>query len=291
MGLQIPRLSEYNLSPTLGFLSPDPPLSKLPDAYYKPWEDLIVDLPRLISSKSIYDKIKNLPLLTTHKLDHRLQWQRAYLVLAYLVHGYVWARGAENPAPEIPPQLSEPFLKVCEHLGMEAVLSYAGLCLWNWKSEKLDVWTRGGIDDVDCIGNFTGTRDEAVFDLVSDAVEAAGGSLVGLFLEALADAEKGGTSAVMWKLCQAQHIFSQMAVALGKLYKQVDPKVFYQRIRPFLAGGGGLSDGMVFRRENGTVVKVKSVGGSAAQSSLFQYLDIVLGVVHQGSTKELLEVS
>ena len=291
MGLQIPLLSDYNLSPTLGFLSPDPPLSKLPDAYYKPWEELIVDLHGLISGKAIYEKVKRLPLLTTHKLDDRLQWQRAYLILAYLVHGYVWAEGADAPEAEIPPQLAEPFLDVCEHLGMQPVLSYAGLCLWNWTSHKRDVWTSGNVDDIESIGNLTGTRDEAVFDLVSDAVEAAGGSLVGLFLEALADAERCDVNAVTEKIHRAQDVFSQMGVALGVLYKQVDPNVFYHQIRPFMAGGGGLPDGMIFRRQDGTSVKAKSVGGSAAQSALFQYLDIVLGVRHQGSTKELLEVS
>jgi hypothetical protein len=63
-----------------------------------------------------------------------------------------------------------------------------------------------------------------------------------------------------------------------KLFPVLDAQMFFHELRPFLSGG---EKGMVFQKSDGSVVKVKWVGGSAAQSSLFQFLDLVLGVEHQ----------
>ncbi|KAJ2261981.1 tryptophan 2,3- dioxygenase, partial [Coemansia sp. RSA 451] len=35
------RLEDYDISPTHGFLPSEPPLRRLPDPYYAPWEDIM----------------------------------------------------------------------------------------------------------------------------------------------------------------------------------------------------------------------------------------------------------
>ena len=279
-------LESYGISPASGFLSSDPPLRRLPASLYDPWEDVVENLSALISSQRIYETIQTLPLIPTNHLLTQLEWQRAYVVLGFLVHAYVW--GADRPTVDVPVQLSEPYLQVCSHLGMEPVISHAGLCLWNWccetKEKPLDIRA------MDCLTTFTGTRDEAVFYLSSVAIEGAGGSTIPHLLAAVWHVQRDAPADVAEMLRLSTEGLNEMQKPFSCLYRDVKPGVFFHQIRPFLAGGGGLPEGMVFQRKDGTALKVKSAGGSAGQSSLFQFLDLVLGVQHQTGTKELLEV-
>jgi indoleamine 2,3-dioxygenase len=38
---KVPRLEDYDISPLTGFLPSTPPLQRLPNPYYEPWETLI----------------------------------------------------------------------------------------------------------------------------------------------------------------------------------------------------------------------------------------------------------
>lgn len=82
-------LSNYGFSRN-GFLPGDAPLQCLPDAYYAPWEDVARGLTASIRSGTIREAIESLPLLSTINLRTEAEWRRAYVVLAYFTHAYVW---------------------------------------------------------------------------------------------------------------------------------------------------------------------------------------------------------
>ena len=292
IAMHIPNLDTFGLSRTKGFLSNDPPLLQFSDSYYSRWDELIERLPDLISSRKLSDEIKNLPVLSICKLSTELDFQRAYVVLAFLVHGYVWGSSQDGkPTETIPPQLSEPFLATCENLGMQPVLSYAGLCLWNWGA-KQDVKTNlegpfYELEQLKSIGTFTRTRGEDAFYHVPVLIEAEGGPLVSLLLDAVAAAQKENIAFVTDVLNRSADIFVSMALHMPKLYSTLDAHMFFHEIRPFISGGKGMEEkglarGMVFQRSDGSETPAKCVGGSAVQSSLFHFLDYVLGVEHQG---------
>lgn len=88
-------LEQYRVSSENGFLPDALPLRKLPDPYYLPWEDAVHDLPERIQSGSISQTVDNLPVLSTSKLQGEPEWRRAYVILAYLTHAYIW--GGEKP--------------------------------------------------------------------------------------------------------------------------------------------------------------------------------------------------
>lgn len=88
-------LDEYAVSSSHGFLPTDLPVSRLPHAYYEPWEKLADDLPELIGQKKIQGLIDSLPVLTTTWLQTEPEWRRAYSILGFLTHAYVW--GGEQP--------------------------------------------------------------------------------------------------------------------------------------------------------------------------------------------------
>jgi indoleamine 2,3-dioxygenase len=291
MAIYIPKLNEFGLSQTRGFLSNDAPLVKFCDGYYREWDELLEKLPDLISSHKLGDEIKSLPILSTSKLSSELDFRRAYVVLAFLVHGYVWGGSQDGkPIETIPPQLSEPFLAVCENLGMQPVLSYAGLCIWNWavkedaKSNPEDTFYE--LEHLKSLGSFTGTRGEDAFYHIPVLVEAEGGPLVSLLLKAIAAAQKEDITFVTNVLNQCAKSFIRMGLHLSKMYSTLDAHMFFHELRPFLSGGNAMpekegSSGIVFKKSDGSQKVTKCIGGSAAQSSFFQFLDYVLGVQHQ----------
>lgn len=67
----------------------------LSDAYYEPWEIIAQHLPDLIQDNRIRDAITQLPILSTDRLKSEAEWRRAYVMLAYLTHAYVW--GGDKP--------------------------------------------------------------------------------------------------------------------------------------------------------------------------------------------------
>ncbi|KIW07824.1 hypothetical protein, variant [Verruconis gallopava] len=260
MDLQVLDPCNFGISPKHGFLSSQPPLSSFKNKYYEPWDDLISNLPVFIKSNQLFQKISELPLLRTAHLDSDLEYQRAYVVLAFLVHGFVWS--GTPPREVIPAQLAEPFLTVCEKLGLKPVLSYAGLCLWNWKLQD----------------------PRAGFEL--ENMDTIGGHLMHLLLGASNAAKASQRDAVVEALKKTEKTIISMGNELSKLYPVLKADFFYNELRPFIAGGKdmeekGLPRGMIFLRSNGKKEEYKLPGGNAGQSSLFQFVDCLLGVVHE----------
>jgi hypothetical protein len=84
------------VSPQNGFLPSEFPLEILPDAYYRPWETVARSFQSLILAKRFRQIIDALPVLSTEFLLTEAEWRRAYSVLAFMAHAYVW--GGDRPA-------------------------------------------------------------------------------------------------------------------------------------------------------------------------------------------------
>lgn len=70
---------------------------------------------------------------------------------------------------------------------------------------------------------------------------------------------------------------------LPRMYERNNPSFFYNRIRPFLLGTQvpfEQSDGVYYEEENGEGRNRQYKGPTAAESSLWQFVDISLGVSH-----------
>jgi indoleamine 2,3-dioxygenase len=83
-------LDHFGVSPKFGFLPEQYPLQALPAQCYSPWEVLIRQLPTLIKLRVIRRKIDLLPILSTEYLTTEREWQRAYVILSFFTHGYIW---------------------------------------------------------------------------------------------------------------------------------------------------------------------------------------------------------
>ncbi|KAL2852689.1 Indoleamine 2,3-dioxygenase [Aspergillus pseudodeflectus] len=278
----IPIPSDYGISPDSGFLPSEPPLEQLPDPYYSKWEWIVSNIQSLLMSRRIRRTVDTMPMLSTSYLREEPEWRRAYSILGFILHAYVW--GGTKPAETIPPQLTVPLLEVCAHLELPPVATYAGLVLWNFKpifcDEPVD-----NIDNLACLNTLTGSLDEQWFYLVSVAIEARGGPAISLVLQAITAARIGNSRIVTECLQALAEMIDEIGTLLERMYEHCDPYVFYHRIRPYLAGSknmadAGLPNGLLY--DDGHNPEYRQYGGgSNAQSSLIQFFDIALGIEHR----------
>lgn len=278
----IPVLADYGISPTRGFLPDVLPLTRLPDPYYNKWEAIAANLQGLILSKRLRGVVDRLPVLSTVGLEHDAEWRRAYVLLCFIAHAYIW--GGDSPSERLPPSISVPLLAISERLELPPVATYAAVCLWNFKPLFMD-------EDIDNLENlatlctFTGSLDESWFYLVSVAMEARGAPIITLMLTAIAAAREGDIVAVTRCLNTFAERLDDLTSLLQRMHENCDPHVFYHRIRPFLAGSknmadAGLPNGVLYEDGSGNETFRQYAGGSNAQSSLIQFFDIVLGIEH-----------
>ncbi|KGO73715.1 Indoleamine 2,3-dioxygenase [Penicillium italicum] len=278
----VPNPAEFGITSDYGFLSPELPLEVLPDPYYAEWEMIIGNLHPLILSKRLHSIVDNLPTLSVTHLQTEAEWRRAYVILVFILHGYVW--GGDSPTERIPPQLTVPLFQVCERLELPPVATYAGVCLWNYKPIFSDE-PATHLENLACLQTFTGSLDEQWFYLVSVAIEARGAPSIPLMLKAITAARTGNTHIVTECLQRLAETIDETNTLLQRMYENCDPYVFYNRIRPYLAGSknmhdAGLPNGLLY--DDGHNPEYRQYGGgSNAQSSLIQFFDIVLGVEHR----------
>lgn len=120
-------------------------------------------------------------------------------------------------------------------------------------------------------------------------VEYEGGHLIHILLDAIRAAACDESATVLRSLVETTESIVRMGTHLPKFHSVLDAKMFYHEHRPFMAGGKGMEEkglphGMVFQKSDGSEEPRQCVGGSAIQSSLFPFLDHVLGVKHIDSS-------
>ncbi|OLY83443.1 Indoleamine 2,3-dioxygenase [Smittium mucronatum] len=323
-------LDEYNVSEHNGFLSPEPPLKRLPDPYYEPWENLVRYLVQYQLSGGFREMVQQLPLLSVDKLMGLKEYQRAYVVLGFLSHGYVWSLHKE-PNENLPQCLSIPFCKVSEYLDINPIGTNASVVLWNWEvlnigKDKADFpqCDSLSLDSLATLFTYTGSPDESWFYLVSVAIESKGGSIIKYSGEITNSVINKDIPGVISSLESFTKTIVEMTKLLLRMNERCDPYIFYWKVRPYLAGwenmeSVGLYNGVHYdgtrcsdskdqsvnakqnsatkpcplsSQDNAGDSKInhnssqtepyyrKYAGGSAAQSSLIQLIDILLGIKH-----------
>lgn len=279
----VPVLADYGISPTHGFLPEVLPLTRLPDPYYNKWEAIVANLQALILSKRLRGVVDRLPVLSTIGLEHDAEWRRAYSLLSFMAHGYIWS--GDSPSDRLPPPIAVPLMKVSQRLEVPPVATYAAVCLWNFKplfvDEPID-----NLENLATLNTFTGALDESWFYLISVAIEARGAPIIPMMLTAIAAARDNDAATVTRCLRAFAERLDDLSSLLQRMNESCDPIIFYNRIRPFLAGSknmaeAGLPNGVIYEDGSGTETYQQYSGGSNAQSSIFQFFDIVLGIEHR----------
>ncbi|KAF9163327.1 hypothetical protein DFQ26_002720 [Actinomortierella ambigua] len=278
----LPVLEDYELSPLYGFIPHEVPLERLPQSYYQPWENIADRLIELIQSKKLRDEVHQLPLLDVDQLENVREQRRAYQVLGFLSHSYLWG-DKDKPTPQsLPAALAVPWTRVADQLGIPPILTYAATDVWNWTLK--DKKGPFELENLKTLFTMTGTPDEDWFYIVATAVEMAGGAAMKPLLAAVEAARAHDATTVQRHMAEALTHLQRVAGLLSRMFENCDPAVFYWQIRPFIQGTEhnpalGLLDGLAYEGVNGGERK-QFMGTTAGQSSLFPALDIFYGIDH-----------
>lgn len=91
----IPFLEDYGISAYNGFLPDEAPIEVLSDPYYREWESVVANLQALLLSKRLKKRVQTLPIVTASRLRTEAEWRRAYMLLSFMTHAYIW--GGDKP--------------------------------------------------------------------------------------------------------------------------------------------------------------------------------------------------
>ncbi|GLC73238.1 hypothetical protein PLESTF_001350500 [Pleodorina starrii] len=208
---------------------------------------------------------------------------RAYLMLSFLAHAYMWCEPGPPPAV-LPAVLAVPWVRVAAALDMPPVLTYASYNLYNWR--RLDPTGPVRLGNIVCLQNFLGGPDEEWFRLVHVEIEARAGSAVAAGeggLEAMQRAaEAGDSDAVLAGLIRIAEALRDMQATLSRMGEKCDPYIYYQRVRTPMSGwrnNPNLPQGLIY--EGVSPEPVQLYGETGAQSSILHAFDAALGVQHE----------
>ncbi|ORY96908.1 Indoleamine 2,3-dioxygenase [Syncephalastrum racemosum] len=296
-------LQDYDIDPVMGFLPTEPPLRRLSDPYYEPWENMFEDFNGLLLAGKLRENIHKMPLLETNRLTNVREYRRAFLILCMLSHSYVWGK-LEKTSETLPANLAVPWSAIASHLGLCPVVCHAAVVLWNYR--LLDRNGPTDLSNLAALATYSGSLDEAWFYLVTTGIESAGARCVSAIVETIQDINDNNTEGILKHLTVIREGLEAMNDVLQRMYEKCDPYVFYWKIRPYLAGWenmaeAGLPFGLIYEgvdslwsaetdeyadmshlSEGERLLRQyrRYAGGSAAQSSLIAALDVAFGVEH-----------
>ncbi|KAJ2508747.1 tryptophan 2,3- dioxygenase [Coemansia sp. RSA 2049] len=299
------RLRDYDISPVHGFLPTEQPLRRLPDPYYEPWERIMDRFNSYLLGHHIRRLARKMPVLGTDRLKTREERRRAFVVLSFMAHAFVWGRNgaASEPASEfLPPSISIPWVAVSDMLQLNPVVCCAAVCHWNWQILDENAKEPMSLDNLGTLHTFSGSMDESWFYLVTVAIEAKCASGLSAILDAMDGIECNDMDSVTGSLGRIAASLHEANAILERIYEHCDPYVFYWKIREFLAGWenmaeAGLPYGVLYEGVDDTDTFSldnwqsllrrfrKYAGGSAAQTPLLQAFDIALGIKHYPTGK------
>ncbi|XP_069473732.1 indoleamine 2,3-dioxygenase 2 [Ambystoma mexicanum] len=280
------HLEAFHISEDYGFILRDP-LSELPN-FYAPWMDIATNLSYLIEHHQLRSKIDQMPLLTIHKLIGHRQLRLAHLAMSSMTMGYVWQEGEENTAKVLPRNLAIPYCEVSQILGLPPILVHADLALANWK-KKNPLGFLSEVGNLEPIISLPGGESVKGFILVTILVEKAAAPGITAVAQAVNAILEHNDESLIDALQQITSSMAKMKDVLKKMHDYVDPAIFYSVIRIFLSGWKDnplLPDGLIYE---GVFEEPRSYsGGSAAQSTVFNAFDALLGVRHTSESGTFL---
>uniref|UniRef100_A0A915ARX4 Indoleamine 2,3-dioxygenase n=1 Tax=Parascaris univalens TaxID=6257 RepID=A0A915ARX4_PARUN len=280
-------LRQFRVDENYGFLLPNP-LTQLPNAF-QPWQSIVDELPALIESGSIDERIASLPVIATDQLKSDRELRLAHLLLVTLAAAHVWSKGTDKAQLSIPAQISIPLVSVSDRLGLKPIVCHASACLANWRYKPgVDPDSRFRAEDISLIAfRFISHPGNEWFFTITAQMETE----LARGLVAIADACFNGHLSVN-TLTDIRHSLITAAATFQRMKERLPPDVFYYGFRHFLSG---YTQGD-FVQQGGIILEGKEErgpqflnGGSAAQSSALHVYDAFLRVEHSGPEREYLE--
>lgn len=263
---------------TAGFLPSTDPLKKL-STEFDEWERVATDLPKLLMSDQLRQKIKNLPDFSIKKLKSTAEYERAMLILSFLSHAYVW--GCVPFVESLPEILAKPWYALSCILKRPPVLSYASYALHNWY--RFDPNRPIELGNIALLQNFLGGVDEEWFVLVHIDIEAKIIPALNVLLSAQQAALVQNIEKLIENLKIIASALNAICQTLNRMPEKCDPYIYYNRVRPYIHGwknNPALPNGLIYIGVDDNKPQFFR-GETGAQSTIIPAIDAVLGITHE----------
>ena len=273
------ELNKYNISDKRGFLPSLDPVLSLPKAF-DPWEDIGARLPELIRDKHLRQEVAQLPLkFPVSELKREEEWWRAFCLLGFVSHSYVWCEGKEGVTNVLPKVLAVPWCEVAHHLDMPPVITHACIALYNWR--KIDPKADISRNNITTLFSFTGSNDEEWFCVNTVLAEKAAGGVLTEIPSILKNCDDQNNDGLIRNFSQIENSVRAILESMHCMKSKCNPGVFFNQVFGYLAGW---EDGMVY--EGVSNAPEQHAGGNASQSSALATVDILLGINHTEKVKQ-----
>ncbi|XP_037022880.2 indoleamine 2,3-dioxygenase 1 [Artibeus jamaicensis] len=266
---------EYHIDEQVGFALPNP-LEELPHPY-DAWISIAKNLPVLIKNGELRAEVEKLPMFSIDDLPgHKLQ-RLAHLVLGYITMAYVWDQGDGDVRKVLPSNIAVPYYKLSKKLGLPPILVYADCVLANWK--KKDPKGPMSYENMDILFSFPGGDCSRGFFIISLLVELEAAKAIKDIPSIFKALERQDQDALHKALLNITSCLKGALKVFEQIHDYVDPDLFFNVLRIYLSGWKGnsqLPEGLLY--EGVSDIPKMFAGGSAAQSSIFQCFDVLLGI-------------
>ncbi|KAM5278512.1 indoleamine 2,3-dioxygenase 1 [Hipposideros larvatus] len=266
---------EHHIDEDVGFALPNP-LEELPHPF-DAWISIAKNLTALIENGELRAEVEKLPMLSIDDLQGHKSQRLAHLVLGYITMAYVWDRGDGDVRKVLPSNIAVPYCKLSEKLGLPPILVYADCVLANWK--KKDPSGPMTYENMDILFSFPGGDCSKGFFLVSLLVEIAAASAIKVIPTIFNAVQHQEQDTLKKALSDITSCLKKALEVFHQIHEYVDPNLFFNVLRIYLSGWKGnpqMPEGLLY--EGVWDTPKKFAGGSAAQSSIFQCFDVLLGV-------------
>ena len=271
-------LQKYKVSASRGFLPLTDPISSLPSSF-QAWEAIAARLPDLIRAKTVREEVKRLPTFPTDDLSSEEEWWRAFCLLTFISHGYVWCEGSGGVARCLPEVLAVPWCRVARHLDMPPVMTHSCAVLHNWR--RIDENGELSRDNLKCLFSFTGGADEEWFYVDLVLAEVAATRFIQQIPAILKNCTDQNNSGLVENLYEVELATKAVQDAVYHMRDKCSPTAFYTKVLIFHSGwlkSDALPEGLLYEGVSDTPIEY--CAGSAAQSSVMATLDALLGIEH-----------
>lgn len=299
-------LKKHKVSLKTGFLA-EKPLLGIPRnfddserrKYCSKVDELAYSLTRLISEGCVCLAVDKLPLPKpeyflglTWQAAHRFMLAVAMPTQAYfrelLAYKNVQELMEDNSPKHLPPQLAIPMWELHKITGINPSMSYGLYALWNYY--KIDSEKPLGLDNIDMIHSFTGTRDEKWFVWIHQIVEMSFApaikALVSADLLARKSLSLGQTAPdaedMQRFLGDAADASMATVNVLERMREHCDQKTYFDKVRMFYS----FPRNAVFEGVDDPDIKGKSLeifGETGGQTPYQHFRLSALGIKHKKS--------
>lgn len=287
----------YNISPVTGFS---------PENTYVLTEEFYYVLEGHVNSDNISsyrDNIKKHFDITDDKANQLVNFRSMneafaiYSLLSFVITRFVWLDYCD-PIQILPKYLGYIYLSVCNYIGIATAVTHAAINLHNWKLLDPNREDKYSLDNLDVkyttlqnsnnLNNQVYIDTEKWFYLVHIGFELNSGQSVIKVMDIILNNKNMTDDQIINNLKDIKDSIDKTIAIVSRIAEKCNNKIFFEKLRNFLSGWNKLPQGHLKAWNGDYYEHLEYKGGSAAQSSLIQVWDILLGVEHIEHAREFL---